>query len=378
MDTITHGITGALVAKSFFSERQGRLAALAVTAGSVFPDTDFLANVFVANPLARLEIHRGITHSVVALPVFALLLGVLTCLWSRQRKFLLLSCLYGVGIAVHILLDVITSFGTMVWAPLSWVRVSWDLTFVIDLSLTAIVLLPQLLAWTYSAPSRATMRGVLSWVFLMAPGVAVAWLASRLAVPLAAATVAAAGVLAAGLLWIPSWKSRGFHWQRASYCRVGVVALAVYLGLCAIAHRAALARVEEFAKKSGASVEHLAALPAPPSLWRWSGLVQTPGGIYRVPIHLADSRSQPLPAQFFANAEQNPYLRAAGSLAEVRTYLWFARFPWVSYRQDNGFHIVQYTDIQFVWPARSSIPPFTFQVFLDGQGRVVRSGLLEP
>ena len=104
--------------------------------------------------------------------------------------------------------------------------------------------------------------------------------------------------------------------------------------------------------------------------------MQTPKGIYRGSLNLADSRD---PAyRFFPNAEDNPYLQTAEGLEEVKTYLWFARFPWVTYREDNGFHIVEYRDIQFFGPFRGNNPPFTFRVFLDGQGRIVSSGLLVP
>ena len=375
MDTITHGITGALVAKSFVGERESRLATLAVTLGAVFPDSDVLARLFTSDPLARLEIHRGVTHSFLALPLWALLFGGLTCLWTRPRRWLLFSCLYGAGIALHILLDLITSYGTMIWAPWSKARVAWDLTFIIDLTFTGIVLLPQLAAWVYSTPRQAARRGCAAWLLLSLGWAAGAWASAALQIPLSPGTVVAASVVVAFLLWMPSLGGRGFRWRRAVYCRVGAAALAVYLLLCGIAHRTALARVEEFAKSSGAVIERLAALPAPPSPWWWSGLVQTPEGIYRLSIHLTETD---LPAyRFFASAEKNLYLQKAEALTDVQTYLWFARFPWVTYRHENGFHVVEYRDIQFFWPPGRT-PPFTLRVSLDGQGRVVSSVLLEP
>ena len=376
MDTITHGITGALVAKSFFSEREGRMATVAITLGAIFPDSDTFANFFITNELARLQIHRGLTHSLVALPVFAMLLGALACLWTRRQRWLRYSAFFALGIGVHILLDVITSFGTQVWTPLSNTRAAWDLTFIIDFIFTAIVLLPQLAAWVYSDRRRALLRGGLVWFGLTAAGVAVGWLANRLRIPLSFWTVAAVSLLVGILLLLPGATPAGFRWPRSFYCRIGVAALALYLGLCAIAHQAALARVREFARQSGAVVQRLAALPAPPSFLSWSGLVETPEGIYRIPIDLSDTNVAV--HRFFAQAERNRYLETAAGLDDVKIFLWFARFPWVSYRQNNGLHIVEYRDIQFYSPFRNDNSPFTLRLLFDDQGRLARPVTLGP
>ncbi|MGH9786597.1 MAG: metal-dependent hydrolase, partial [Terriglobia bacterium] len=74
MDTITHGIAGALLGKSFVPEQEGRLRR-ALTLGAVLPDTDFIVDFVSSNPLIHAEVHRGVTHSFVMLPVWALLLG---------------------------------------------------------------------------------------------------------------------------------------------------------------------------------------------------------------------------------------------------------------------------------------------------------------
>ena len=68
----TH-LTGALLGKGFFSDRQGRVATFAATLGAVFPDIDFVAEVASRDPMAIVKYHRGITHSFVALPFFCLL-----------------------------------------------------------------------------------------------------------------------------------------------------------------------------------------------------------------------------------------------------------------------------------------------------------------
>ena len=163
MDPVTHGIAGALLGKGYFSERYGRVAVFAATLGAVFPDVDVTADIFSRDPLAIVKYHRAITHSFVALPVFAFLLAVLTRLavpWVKKRSerfrniesppLAILTLIYGIGIASHIVLDGMTSFGTRMWYPLSSRRVAWDLLFIIDLTFMAILLLPQMLPWIYS------------------------------------------------------------------------------------------------------------------------------------------------------------------------------------------------------------------------------------
>src|SRR5580700_9912880 len=132
MDPITHGITGALLGKSYFSDRSGRVAIFAATLGAVFPDIDTVADAISRDPLAIIKYHRGITHSFVGLPFFAAILAWLTRWAARRLKidapsFGVLALIYGVGIASHILLDGMTSFGTRMLTPISQQRVAWDL-----------------------------------------------------------------------------------------------------------------------------------------------------------------------------------------------------------------------------------------------------------
>src|SRR5260370_35014020 len=96
--------------------------------------------------------HRSLTHSLVLLPLWALLLAGITRAFAGWRKweapsFAALSVIYAAGILSHILMDLVTTFGTMIWSPLEWSLPAWDLAFIIDFPLTAILLVPQLLAW---------------------------------------------------------------------------------------------------------------------------------------------------------------------------------------------------------------------------------------
>src|SRR5271170_7017852 len=164
MDTITHGIAGALIGKALFGGDElfvlrpmnaRRVITWSVMTGAIFPDIDTVRDVFSHDELLMITWHRSITHSLVCLPIFALLLALLTRGVCRHFKweapsFAALTGLYAVGILSHIFLDLVTTFGTMIWSPLGWSRPAWDLIFIVDFTFTALLLGPQILAWVYA------------------------------------------------------------------------------------------------------------------------------------------------------------------------------------------------------------------------------------
>src|SRR4029077_8782164 len=112
-------------------------------------------------------------HSLVLLPLWALLLTGMTRAIASWRKweapsFAALSFVYGVGILSHILLDLVTSFGTMIWSPLQWSRPAWDLIFIIDFTLATMLLVPQMLAWVYAKSEGLAARALGSWLVFSA------------------------------------------------------------------------------------------------------------------------------------------------------------------------------------------------------------------
>ncbi len=188
MDPITHGITGALLGKAYFSKPHARVAVFAATLGAVFPDIDVFyeayAEIAHQDPLAIVRYHRAITHSFVALPFFALLLAWLTHAIARRLGIAspsawMLTLIYGVGIASHIVLDGMTSFGTRMWYPISQRRVAWDWLFIIDFTFTSIILAPQVIAWIYRDTQRgrekSLARALGMWA-LFTVGLAFTWL----------------------------------------------------------------------------------------------------------------------------------------------------------------------------------------------------------
>jgi membrane-bound metal-dependent hydrolase YbcI (DUF457 family) len=392
MDPVTHGIAGALLGKGFFSKRQEKVAIFAATLGAVFPDIDIFYEGFDEfahhDPLAIVKYHRAITHSFVGLPFFAVLLAVLTSpvlnLLKRRYPRLhdweappwwLLTIIYGVGIASHILLDGMTSFGTRMWYPISTKRVAWDLLFIIDFAFTSVILLPQVIAWICSDPAKSRGRAMKMWIAFTA-GDFLAWLLTRAAAyPFHLWVAVLISIVLAALLFVPAEGGWAFQVTRAEWCQAGTCLTIAYLFFCSLAHHRAMLKVRAFADEHQIVVDRMGALPIPPSLLDWSDEIRAPDGIY---VSQFDLREKQPPAFYFVpDSPLDPYILRAFQLPEVRLYWQFARFPVIRSFVDDGMHVVELGENRFASGGQRRGPqPFTYRVALDNAGNVIEQGWL--
>ncbi|CAK7021241.1 MAG: hypothetical protein DESF_00877 [Desulfovibrio sp.] len=162
MDPITHAASGAVAMLALPHRPATRWAVPLAAIAAASPDIDVL---FCHTPLQFLQLHRGITHSLAAAPLMGLLLALLArplwrsntpgC-WSFAKVWLFMVCM----VLLHIWLDIITTYGTMIYLPFSYERVRLNAVFIIDLLLT----LPLLWAvWRWRA-RRGLMRLTLAWI----------------------------------------------------------------------------------------------------------------------------------------------------------------------------------------------------------------------
>jgi membrane-bound metal-dependent hydrolase YbcI (DUF457 family) len=401
MDTITHGIVGALIGKAFFAgepsrapiswnelpRTTGRVAILACTAGAIFPDIDVFAGPLAHNNLAIMTWHRSITHSVVMLPVWAVLLTAITWWIARRIRwpspdFSDLLAIYLVAIGSHIFLDVITNFGTMLWSPLNYSRVAWDWIFIVDLTFSSLALMPQLAAWAFRPLKDSWKRAVPLWAVFTAGAFALGPLVRPLDIPFpTGASFVIAGALAVFFL-LPLRHASGSRAGRVKWCRIGVALAAAYLGFAATMHHSAFQKVSEFATQARLNVQNIAALPLPPTLGRWAGLIETPDGIYR--IQFAQFGDEPFHLDFFPQPPPNQYIESARGLTEVQTFLWFARFPLFRFFEREGKPVVEISDLRFYGQRRAATlqgdigraTNFTFEVVFAPDGKILSQGRL--
>jgi len=391
MDPVTHGLSGALAARAFLpklrDERMTAAARWAIVLGSVFPDIDIIANPFDPDGFATIRIHRSLTHSLVCLPVWAFLLAVAVG-WFWHRRGIpapgsgALTLLFGCGIGLHILFDCITSFGTMVWSPISWTRIAWNWTFIVDLALTATLLYFLMLAWTAEAPARRARLWRASLLLaLMAALAGVYALASHALGQLAPAVIPAAALLVAAIPFVITLTGGTLPLTARHWARIGVVATAAYLGMDAWAQHQALARVAEQIP-AGPGALKVGAIPMPPNLTRWLGLVATEEGVREWTFSLADSPSASVPSIFIPARSGEACPDVLWNISQVRAYLRFAEFPVVVCVHAPGGETAEFSDLRFAriplrWtgrPIRQGPLPFTWRVTFDAAGRVLGEG----
>jgi len=404
MDTITHGIAGALLGKAvfrgddMFSRRpmnRARIVTWSLMLGAIFPDADVFRDMLSRNDLLVLTWHRSITHSLLCLALFAVALAALTRWFARWRKwdapsFAALTGLYAVGILSHILLDLVTSFGTMIWSPLEWSRPAWDLIFIIDFSFSAILLVPQILAWVYAREEALQRRALVSWLVFGIATLAVAGLAAVIGAPLSLRAILTVVATLAAVFLLPALRSWGLGVRLASWNLAGLVLAFGYIGGATYAHHAALARVDQFATTLRLDIESRGALPFPPSLWNWDGLIRTPRGVYELRMDLGGQAASvqaasggaegaaALAYRYYPDSPENSYIDAAKRLREVQTVLWFARFPVTRFRTEGGNAVVEISDLRFPKTRPDRPASFTYQVRFAGDGSVLSQGWVRP
>jgi len=393
MDTITHGIAGALIGKAVFRGEdlfrshpmnRGRIITWSLMLGAIFPDSDVLRDIFSHDRLLIITWHRSITHSLLVLPLWALLLAAITRAFANSRKwqapsFRELTAIYAAGILSHILLDLVTSFGTMIWSPAEWSRPAWDLVFIVDFTLTAVLLVPQLLAWVYSHPEKVKPRAIgMCMVFLPAP-----WLIARIGemvgAPISGRAVLGAMLLFPALFLLPALRGWGLGLRPYTWNRAGFAVLLFYLASTLYAHHVAYRRIQKFAKLYPLQVESIGALPLPPSLWNWDGLVRTDHGVYELRMDLSrgPASDRELLAgehHYYPDAPPNPFTDAARRLPEVQKVLWFARFPVTRFHKEADVAVVEISDIRFVELRRDRPASFTYRVRFSPDGNVLSKG----
>ena len=187
MDTLTHGLTGALLGRALSNnvkKLKPRTFILIGAFAAVFPDFDFL--FILKSKAVYLEFHRSITHSLFLLPIWALLISMFFS-WLLRNKILLhknwvdenttnkeilretyfLSCF---SILSHILSDLITSYGTMFLSPVFNTRFSTGSMHLIDFWFSGTVLTGLLASWFIKKDSYLMARTfflvLLGYVFL--------------------------------------------------------------------------------------------------------------------------------------------------------------------------------------------------------------------
>ncbi len=132
MDPFTHGLVGAAASQSAADKDKLRPAAFTGFVAAMLADLDIFIDI-PSNPLFNIELHRQFTHSLVFIPVGALIATGL--LWFFMRKYLSVKELYIYSLLAYAtsgLLDAFTSYGTQLLWPFLETRFAWNVISVVD------------------------------------------------------------------------------------------------------------------------------------------------------------------------------------------------------------------------------------------------------
>lgn len=301
MDTLTHTLTAVAISQAGLN-RKTRFATLTVVLGANLPDIDWVTRL--DSSATCLKYHRGITHSLLGVSVLGLLLG--WAVWALGRKaqpksglplaggWLLLAA--GLGTASHLLLDFTNSYGVRPFLPFSGRWYSWDIMFIFDPLLLALLIiglgLPMILRLVSEEVGMGRMRPRWGAVFSLCTLVAL-------------------------------WGVRDF------------------------AHRRVLTQLDAHTY-SGENSLRLGAFPSPANPFAWTGVVETDSGYHVLPADALAEDVNPESARLFRKAEPSPALDSALKTRTGRIFMDFARFPWAQVEEtDQGFN-ASIRDLRFI------------------------------
>ena len=145
MDPLTHTLTGLMLSRAGFGRLHTR-APLALMLAANAPDIDGLS--ILGGAESYIHYHRGLPHSVVFLPLVAMLPVLAVCGFARNWKHwwkLYIACI--AGVASHLILDWTNSYGIRLLRPFSMEWFHLDLNALVDLWILAVLLIAWLMIY---------------------------------------------------------------------------------------------------------------------------------------------------------------------------------------------------------------------------------------
>jgi len=303
--------------------RKTAYATLTMLLAAEAADIDVLWDL--KGPVAALQHHRGITHSFVGVPFMAAatLLGVyiLHRLWLGRRKprpgfppvrWTLLYWLALLAALSHLLLDYTTAYGIRLFEPFNYRWYSWDIMFIIEPIMLAVLILGLALPWFFGLINQEVGtrdKGPRGGI----------------------------GAIAALMCVVVVWGYRDFQHRRA----LNAMSAVTY---------------------NGATASRIAAYPYWINPYRWLGVVETPDFFQTVAVDSSKPEIDPRgDARTYYKPEETPVTRAAKGSDFGRVYLDWAVFPVVEMQPLEGEmkgYLANFKDLRYAYPGRSVLSGF--------------------
>jgi len=318
VDNITHTLTGVALSQAGLN-RKTRFATLALVVGANLPDIDLVWAY--GGSATYLKYHRGITHSLLGITVLAAVLGCLIYFLGRRAtakknapplhaRWLFFLC--WIGTASHLLMDFTNQYGVRPFLPFSGRWYAWDIMFIYD---------PLLLA-------------------LLALGLGVAAILRLVSEEVGA--------------------------QRPAYRWGAIFSLACLVllwGVRDLAHRRVLGFLDSHTYGEENPVR-LGAFPSPTNPFAWTGVVETESAYHVLPANALGSDVDAINTEVFRRPQPSPPLNAALKTRTGAIFAGFARFLWAEVYEDDDGSEVLLRDLRFFSPSSPNLG-FVARIELD-------------
>jgi inner membrane protein len=370
VDNLTHTLFGATLARTPLG-RAGRGALPALLIASNAPDIDIVA-ALGGGTKTYLAWHRGPTHG----PIGVVALGLVTAglVWfgrtaldrkrppgnpsSADASFLMLACISIIGVVLHVLMDLPTSYGTRLLSPFSWRWFAFDWLPIVDIYLM-MALVAGLVVGELTKASRRRIAAIV--LALVAANYGVRAVAHAQAVTLA---------------------PQLFGQRFGEPCDPGTATIDRTLATWPRQNGAA-------PTTSGRTcLVEVAAVPTFMSPFRWRVIAHLSNGYELHDIDVLDARSRHgSDADVFWRRtvrypnQWTPPTFVAATAPSASVFLGFSRFPAArTFADPSGTTTVRWTDMRFVAGPSSREEPrspniFNVMVQVDRSGRIVREQL---
>lgn len=336
MDTITHTLIGLSVAKAGLGKKTA-LVVPALLIGANLPDAEILWQLGRGS---YHDMHRGISHTPLGIIGLSLCLAAALRVYawfrrSGETRAPALLPLWGISLAgmiTHPVLDFLNDYGIRPLLPFSSTRVYGDLLAIFDPWI-------WLILGCALAPLARSNRGRAAWIVLALLGlliVVLGW-SPMMGLLLIPATAASLGI-ARKLLDYGFLPARAALWV-----------LVLYLGALAAVRQTVVAEARSTGRELVAGpVQQIDVIPGrPPSLLRWTVILQAPDRYYFADAGMGNWRRQPPQFTMVMKNLENPYFQNSLADPEMADFVRFARFPAVTVEPAANGMAVMLRDLRY-------------------------------
>jgi inner membrane protein len=340
VDNLTHSLFALTLARTPLG-RLSRGAPAALVIASNIPDIDIVTTA--GGAVSYMQWHRGPTHGWMGVLGLGILTAAIVWLAARRREpprdvpptsFRLLVMVSMVGVVLHILMDLPTSYGTRLLSPIDWHWFAVDWLPIIDIYL--LVILIAALVFGRASPEARRRNAAIALV-LMAANYGLRGAAHHRAMTLAPqvfgpALPPACGALPSSVLEVwPRAAPTGFQNPAGKRCLVELAAMPTFISPFkwrVIAHLSNAYELHDVDLLDGRFLDPARGLPG-----AWRTTVRLPN----VWTPIVDTAARARTAQLFLGFSRFPAVRWVTAPDGVTTVRWRdVRFAGGLFRLDQA------------------------------------------